>query len=503
MHHGEESSTNDRVWIRGSNTDSWVQIYDLWFNQGSSGNWNTVSGLDIDATLAGASPTQTVSSTFQIRFGQQDNFPATSTTTSDGYTFDDISITGSIPVTYTWNGTINTNWNEPGNWSGNVVPGSTSVVFISASASNWPIFTGNFELGTHCLNLTMEGNSEMTITGDLTIPSGRSFTCNGANILNVGGNWTNNGSFNPGTGTVEFNGASSATISGSGSKGTKAIVDYTLSTFPVGMTDLTGASSGPSGDDGSGNYNIGFTFNYDDVDYTQVHICTNGWISLNLSGGGNTQNTNLFASSDPNTSIAPWWDDINATGGAVYYKTEGTAPNQVFIVEWNSVLTYWNGATARLNFQLKLYETTNVIEFHYGNVESGTHSGSESASIGIENATGGSGNFIEATTGSTTTGVTNLVSPGDWPAVNYRFSPPSTALAFNNIIVSKDNATLENSSDLSLNGDFTVNPDASFTNNTGNTIEVSGDMLLEADDTGRMASYIDNGTTSSFWYIIS
>ncbi len=96
MHHGEESHWNDRVWVRGSNTDPWVQIYDLYANRGTAGNWNTVSSLDIDATLSGAS--QIVSSTFQLRFGQEDNWPANSTTASDGFTFDDISITKSTPL---------------------------------------------------------------------------------------------------------------------------------------------------------------------------------------------------------------------------------------------------------------------------------------------------------------------------------------------------------------------------------------------------------------------
>jgi PKD repeat protein len=92
MHHGEESSTNDRVWIRGSDSETWVEVYNLFTNQGSSGTWNEVADLDIDALLAAAAPSQTVSSTFQIRLGQQDNWPATSTTASDGYTFDDIIV---------------------------------------------------------------------------------------------------------------------------------------------------------------------------------------------------------------------------------------------------------------------------------------------------------------------------------------------------------------------------------------------------------------------------
>jgi len=99
MHHGEESHGNDRVWIRGSNSDSWIEIYDLYSNRGTAGAWNYVNQFDIDALLgaAGQSPT----STFQIRFGQEDNYPATSTTASDGFTFDDITIKEIDPSAYT------------------------------------------------------------------------------------------------------------------------------------------------------------------------------------------------------------------------------------------------------------------------------------------------------------------------------------------------------------------------------------------------------------------
>lgn len=102
MHHGEEESDNDRVWIRGSNTDNWVEVYNLYNNQGTASTWNEVADLDIDALLTAAAPSQTVSSTFQIRLGQEDNFPATSTSGSDGYSFDDLIVevesSGTAPV---------------------------------------------------------------------------------------------------------------------------------------------------------------------------------------------------------------------------------------------------------------------------------------------------------------------------------------------------------------------------------------------------------------------
>ncbi len=131
-------------------------------------------------------------------------------------------------------------------------------------------------------------------------------------------------------------------------------------------------------------------------------------------------------------------------------------------------------ATARINFQVKLFETTNVIEFHYGSLETGNHHASESASIGIEDATGGIGHFIEATTGSTTTGVTNLVSTTNWPTVNYRFSPPSPDETFQNIIVSKSGTYIDFNTNTMVNSTFQVMPGASFKVKNGKTLTVQG-----------------------------
>lgn len=88
--HGEESHPNDRIWVRGSNTDTWVQIYDLAANQGTNGLYQQVVEVDITNALIGAS--QQFTNTFQIRFGQEDDFPSTSLTLSDGYTFDNIVV---------------------------------------------------------------------------------------------------------------------------------------------------------------------------------------------------------------------------------------------------------------------------------------------------------------------------------------------------------------------------------------------------------------------------
>ena len=60
----------------------------------------------------------------------------------------------------------------------------------------------------------MEGSSQLTITGSLTIPAGKEFNINGNGLLKVRGNWISQGIFSSGTGTVEFYGSANGAISG-------------------------------------------------------------------------------------------------------------------------------------------------------------------------------------------------------------------------------------------------------------------------------------------------
>ncbi|MBL7921066.1 MAG: T9SS type A sorting domain-containing protein [Bacteroidia bacterium] len=55
--------------------------------------------------------------------------------------------------------------------------------------------------------------------------------------------------------------------------------------------------------------------------------------------------------------------------GSISYQVSGTAPNQVFTVQWRRVGRYWNQSTGvddYYNVQIKLYQTTNLIEIVYG-----------------------------------------------------------------------------------------------------------------------------------------
>jgi hypothetical protein len=126
--------------------------------------------------------------------------------------------------------------------------------------------------------------------------------------------------------------------------------------------------------------NIGFNFTFGCTTYTQFKASSNGWISLG-SNTLQTMPTNDLEILGNGPILAPLWDDLKSASSSINYLLSGSAPNRVLTIEWNSMR--WNkDADGRvISFQLKLYETTNVIEFRYS--RNGTDVENGSASIGI------------------------------------------------------------------------------------------------------------------------
>lgn len=204
----------------------------------------------------------------------------------------------------------------------------------------------------------------------------------------------------------------------------------TRSYFTGTYTSINGGpgtvTSTATGDDGiQTGVALGFTFNYLGNNYTTVDFNTNGALAFSGSGLTNVARDSeiLFTTTAPNGIITAWFDDMSVDGSAnILYQLSGSPGSQVFTVEWRNVLAFYTTSTQRLNFQVKLYEGTNVIEFHYGTI-SGTQYTSESASIGCENNTGGPGNFLDVVTGSSRVGNYFITASTEWPARFYRLTP--------------------------------------------------------------------------------
>ena len=93
--HGQDNNPNNKVWIRGSDTKPWVLAYDLVANQAALGQYKHAI-ININDVLDTVLPAQPISTSFQIKFGQQGNtsanIPYPYLDQDDGYTFDDVTI---------------------------------------------------------------------------------------------------------------------------------------------------------------------------------------------------------------------------------------------------------------------------------------------------------------------------------------------------------------------------------------------------------------------------
>jgi len=74
------------------------------------------------------------------------------------------------------------------------------------------------------------------------------------------------------------------------------------------------------------------------------------------------------------------------------YETLGTSPNQVFVVQWSNFRRFTSSTLSTsggliLNFQIRLYETTNVIECVYGNCTPGTTTLTTTHQVGLRGPT--------------------------------------------------------------------------------------------------------------------
>ncbi|MFY7991366.1 MAG: hypothetical protein ACOVO3_11575, partial [Fluviicola sp.] len=143
---------------------------------------------------------------------------------------------------------------------------------------------------------------------------------------------------------------------------------------------------------------IGFNFVMGCTTYTTFVASSNGWMGL----GGGTFFSDAFNDLDfssPGPRLAPLWDDLaTGSGGSVNYRLTGTAPNRVLTVEWKEMEWRYTATTWGLSFQVKLYETSNRIEFIYTrNGNATANLDGPDASIGITGSTTGQFYSLDAT----------------------------------------------------------------------------------------------------------
>ncbi|MDP2161368.1 MAG: MopE-related protein, partial [Flavobacterium sp.] len=190
-------------------------------------------------------------------------------------------------------------------------------------------------------------------------------------------------------------------------------------------TQVVGTNSTAIGDDGSQNdIPLGFTFRFDDVDYTTFSINTNGFIRLGGSIALSSFTNILSNTTQYRPLIAPFWDDNHRNTGSISYTVSGSAPTRVLEVGWHNTNIGGIGATSPTllaSFKIRLFETTNVIEFVYGTMDA---AGTLTASVGIN----GTDSFLSVTPAATPSASSTVANNIISSTVNlvgrrYRFTP--------------------------------------------------------------------------------
>ncbi|MFN8300551.1 MAG: fibronectin type III domain-containing protein, partial [Chitinophagales bacterium] len=120
-------------------------------------------------------------------------------------------------------------------------------------------------------------------------------------------------------------------------------------------------------DDNQATVTIPFSFTFNGTAYTACRVSSNGFITFN-SNPGTSNYAPLSSTTTYTGAVAGFARDLISNSSTIVYGTEGVSPNQVFVIQWNNARRYSGGAIGGdvLNFQIRLYQTTNVVEVRYG-----------------------------------------------------------------------------------------------------------------------------------------
>lgn len=166
------------------------------------------------------------------------------------------------------------------------------------------------------------------------------------------------------------------------------LVGYSVQTgLPVSWDTTPGTSVVLGDDDISAPISLNFNFDFFGTTYNQIQISSNGFLAFpNQTNDGCCSGQSLPDPLQPNNLIAFAWADLDPTsGGTVRYALTGSAPNQVFVVTFDSVRHCCGSAADTVIVQIKLYESTNVIEIH--SIKNTAYN-STPQTMGLENAAG-------------------------------------------------------------------------------------------------------------------
>ncbi|MGQ0737491.1 MAG: S8 family serine peptidase [Bacteroidota bacterium] len=91
--HGQGNNAANKVWVRGDDNQAWVEAYNLYTNQNPvDGSYKFTSSIEVSDFLFNVAPSQSFSTSFQVRWGQYGQQQAADNDGGAGYTFDNVRL---------------------------------------------------------------------------------------------------------------------------------------------------------------------------------------------------------------------------------------------------------------------------------------------------------------------------------------------------------------------------------------------------------------------------
>jgi hypothetical protein len=216
----------------------------------------------------------------------------------------------------------------------------------------------------------------------------------------------------------------------------------TMGTYSSLGATATAIATANTDDANSAAQNIGFTFNFNGIAFTQFVLNTNGLIRLGAAAPSKAAAHSIYAqtpelgpsnSTDPAdvNLIMPFNIDLVGAGAGASYSmaVTGTQPNRVCTIQWSNVSDKATAVSAAnstvitaqyssFSFQVKLYETTNQVDFVYGAATAGTGTtNAKYVAVGLKGSSSAAGQDALATKGST----------GEWSTTTFFTGPYLTS----------------------------------------------------------------------------
>ncbi len=160
---------------------------------------------------------------------------------------------------------------------------------------------------------------------------------------------------------------------------------------------------GLNGDDQTQGCTLPFTFRWYGTNYSQLSVCSNGWVAFGTTTATSYSNTGIPSGTRTEPIVFPFWDDLTASGSWVGYYHD--AANGRFIVEYDSVA--YLGSSNRMKFQLIYYDSTASHPYYDVVVQYAIHNGAQTDySVGFQqNGTVGCQLYYDGAVASTFLGM--------------------------------------------------------------------------------------------------